>query len=182
MTVPPATRVDQTDRRILAELGRNGRASLSDVARRVHVSRANAYARVRRMIGDGVIKRFGAEICPVSVGLGTSAYVSLTIQQDAWVAVSRALRRIPGVDRICLCSGEVDVIVMVRTVDNTSLRDLVLEHIRSIPGVLTTRTVVVLDEFQGQGVTGALQEADPEPEFAPGIALNEFPTGNLHCS
>jgi DNA-binding Lrp family transcriptional regulator len=153
--------VDATDRRILLELTHSGRASMSDVAQRVHISRANAYARVRRLIDGGVIERFAAHVSPEGVGLGTSAYVSLSILQNSWRDVSEALQRVPGVEHVALCSGDMDVMVLVRTSDNASLRDLVLEEIRSIPGVLTTRTVIVLDEMRGAGVTAALENSLP---------------------
>lgn len=156
MTALHPVPVDSTDRRILLELSHSGRASMNDVAGRVHVSRANAYARVRRLVEGGVIERFTAHVSPQGVGLGTSAYVSLSILQNSWRDVSDALQQVPGVDHVALCSGDMDVMVLVRTSDNASLRDLVLEEIRSIPGVLTTRTVIVLDEIRGVGVSGAL--------------------------
>ncbi len=160
--------VDSTDRRILLELTHSGRASMSEVAQRVHVSRANVYARVRRLLDDGVIQHFAAHVSPEGVGLGTSAYVSLSILQNSWREVSEALRRVPGVEHVALCSGDVDVIVLVRTADNASLRDLVLDEIRAIPGVLTTRTVIVLDEMRGAGIPGALaRDIDPREARTP---------------
>lgn len=167
MTAPIHTLVDPTDRRILLELAHSGRASMSEVAGRVHISRANAYARVRRLVEGGIIERFAAHVSPGGVGLGTSAYVSLSIRQNSWREVSTALQGVPGVDHVALCSGDMDVMVLVHTSDNASLRDLVLEKIRSIPGVLTTRTVIVLDEMRGVGVPGALASSlreDTEPK------------------
>ncbi|WP_405792515.1 Lrp/AsnC ligand binding domain-containing protein [Streptomyces sp. NBC_01506] len=41
---------------------------------------------------------------------------------------------------------------LVRTPDNTALRDVVLDSIQSIPGVRSTRTWLVFEEDQGKGV------------------------------
>jgi DNA-binding Lrp family transcriptional regulator len=60
--VPPPRPLDVTDRAILRILRTDGRASIRSVADRVHVSRANAYARINRLIDDGVIRGFSARV------------------------------------------------------------------------------------------------------------------------
>lgn len=156
MNLSAGHRIDVIDRRVLLELGRNGRTSMNDLARRVHISRANAYARVHRMVQEGVIERFTALVSPEGVGLGASAYVALGIRQNSWREVREQLRQIQGIDHVALCSGEMDVIVLVRTADIASLRELVLEELQSIRGVLTTRTTMIFEETRGGGVPGAL--------------------------
>lgn len=163
MTAVPSLGLDTIDRRILVELTHSGRTSMAELAQRVHVSRANAYARVRRLVDQGVIERFTTHVSPEGVGFGTSAYVSIVIRQNAWPGVGDALNRVPGVEHISLCSGDVDVMVLVRAADNNSLRDLVLNRIRAIPGVLKTRTTIVLDEIRGPGLVAALDETAQEP-------------------
>lgn len=155
-SISPEQQTDEIDRRILLELGRNGRTSMNDLAHRVHISRANAYARVHRMVQDGVIERFTALVSAQGVGLGASAYVALSIRQNSWREVREQLSRVQGIDHVALCSGEMDVIVLVRTADITSLRELVLEQLQSIPGVITTRTSIIFEEAHGGGVPGAL--------------------------
>ncbi len=53
--LPPPRPLDAIDQDILKMLQADGRASIRSVAERVHVSRANAYARINRLIEDGVI-------------------------------------------------------------------------------------------------------------------------------
>ncbi|MET0641178.1 MAG: Lrp/AsnC family transcriptional regulator, partial [Jiangellaceae bacterium] len=100
-----ARALDDVDRRILAELTRDGRVSVRTLAERVHVSRANAYARVDRLVGDGVITGYTAQIDPERAGLGTSAYVLLTIQQNTWREVAAALNALPYVEHFALVGG-----------------------------------------------------------------------------
>lgn len=59
---PPARPLDAIDRDILRILQQDGRASIRSVSDRVHVSRANAYARINRLIEDGVIRGFSARV------------------------------------------------------------------------------------------------------------------------
>lgn len=139
--------VDDTDLRIVAALRRDGRMSVRALAQEVHVSRAGAYARLERLQDQGVITGFTAVVSPEKVGLGTSAYVSVSIEQNSWRQVAAAMRVLPGVEQAALVGAEFDVLVQVRTRDNHELRDVVLEQIQGVPGVKATRTGLIFEEM-----------------------------------
>ncbi|MEE1939473.1 Lrp/AsnC family transcriptional regulator [Streptomyces sp. TRM 70361] len=143
---PPARPLDPIDRAILRMLQLDGRASVRSVAERVHVSRANAYARINRLVEDGVIRGFAARVDHERAGQGASAYVELKIVQNSWRTVRAKLRALPGAAHIALVSGDFDVLLLVHTPDNRALRELVLTRIQSIPEVLGTRTLLVFEE------------------------------------
>jgi DNA-binding Lrp family transcriptional regulator len=138
--------LDAIDRDILQILQADGRASIRAVAERVHVSRANAYARINRLIDDGVIRGFGARVNHERAGHGTSAYITLKIIQNSWRTVREQLRQLPGASHIALVGGDFDVLLLVHTPDNRALRELVLTRLQAIPEVLSTRTLLVFEE------------------------------------
>ncbi|GAA0663453.1 Lrp/AsnC family transcriptional regulator [Kitasatospora atroaurantiaca] len=140
------SRLDRVDRSILRLLQQDGRASIRSVAERVHVSRANAYARISRMVDDGVIRGFTARVDHEKAGQGASAYITLKIVQNSWRTVREQLLGLPGVAHIALVGGEFDVLLLVHTADNHALRELVLGRIQSIPEVLGTQTLLVFEE------------------------------------
>jgi DNA-binding Lrp family transcriptional regulator len=111
----------------------------------VHVSRANAYARINRLVEDGVIRGFGARVDHERAGHGTSAYVTLKIVQNSWRTVRAQLRQLPGASHIALVGGDFDVLLLVHTPDNRALRELVLTRLQAIPEVLSTRTLLVFE-------------------------------------
>ncbi|MER6189004.1 Lrp/AsnC family transcriptional regulator [Streptomyces cyaneofuscatus] len=145
-TPSPARPLDAIDRDILRILQTDGRASIRSVAERVHVSRANAYARINRLVEDGVIRGFGARVDHERAGQGASAYITLKIVQNSWRTVREQLQALPGATHIALVSGDFDVLLLVHTPDNRALRELVLTRIQSIPEVLSTRTLLVFEE------------------------------------
>ena len=147
-----ARALDDVDRRILGKLSDDGRMSIRALAEEVHISRANAYARVNQLLADGVIAGFAARLDPERAGLGTSAYVMLTIQQNTWREVSAALQDLPYVEHFALVGGDFDVLTLVRAPDNAALRHIVLERIQEIDGVRGTRTWLIFDEHDGRGV------------------------------
>ncbi|WP_330174883.1 Lrp/AsnC family transcriptional regulator [Streptomyces sp. NBC_01498] len=154
---PPPRPLDAIDRDILRILQADGRASVRSVAERVHVSRANAYARINRLVEDRVIRGFGARINHERAGQGASAYITLKIVQNSWRTVREQLQELPGATHIALVSGDFDVLLLVHAPDNRTLRELVLTRLQSIPEVLSTRTLLVFEE------TDLDQNAPPAP-------------------
>jgi DNA-binding Lrp family transcriptional regulator len=149
------TQIDELDRRILEELQADGRISIRALAERVQISRANAYTRVERMTRTGIIRGFSAHIDPVLSGLSTSAYITLTVRQNAWRDLKKRLEAISEIKHMALVGGEFDVILLVRTPDNESLRTVVLDQLQAIPGVLATRTLLIFEDLQNLPRPGA---------------------------
>jgi DNA-binding Lrp family transcriptional regulator len=158
---PDHPRVDAVDRSILAELTRSGRLSVRELAERIHLSRAQTYVRLDRLVGDGVITGFGAKLDPEAAGLATSAYVMVAIEQNSWREVAAQLQQIPYVEHLALVGGEFDVLVLVRAPDNASLRHVVLDRIQETRGVRSTRTALLFEELDGPGGFGGVD--DPRP-------------------
>jgi hypothetical protein len=77
-----AVPLDEVDRNIIAELTRDGRMSVTQVAENVHISRAHAYTRIARLTGEGVLTKFTALVDPIKAGLKSSAYVTLKVQAN----------------------------------------------------------------------------------------------------
>ncbi|CAM2805361.1 Lrp/AsnC family transcriptional regulator [Saccharomonospora xinjiangensis] len=146
-----AAPLDATDKAMLAALTDDARISIRALADRLNISRANAYSRLDRLTRDGVITGFGARVDPKLAGLGTSAYVLLTVEQMAWRSLKAALHEMPYIEHIALVGGDFDVLLLVRTPDNATLRDVVLEHIHAMEGVRGSRTWLIFEEGDGPG-------------------------------
>ncbi|WIY06351.1 Lrp/AsnC family transcriptional regulator [Amycolatopsis mongoliensis] len=145
-TVPA---LDEVDRAMLAELTSDGRLAVRALAERLHISRTNAYARLERLMAEGVITGFGARVDPRRAGLGTSAYIMVTVEQTSWRTMATDLHEIPYVDHVALVGGDFDILLLVRTPDNTTLRDVVLERLQALEGVRSTRTWLIFEELPG---------------------------------
>lgn len=139
-------KIDAIDRRIVDELRTDSRLSVSALAERVSISRANAYNRLARLTEDGVIKRFTVDVDHRAMGDSITALILMDIDQHAWRKVENQVMALPGVERVALTTGTFDVMVVVRTKDMDTLRDVVLEKLQSMPAVRSTQTSFVLDE------------------------------------
>ncbi|MCS0635256.1 Lrp/AsnC family transcriptional regulator [Streptomyces sp. LP05-1] len=119
---------------------------------------------------DGVIRGFGARINHERAGQGASAYITLKIVQNSWRSVREQLQALPGAAHIALVSGDFDVLLLVHTPDNRTLRELVLTRIQAIPEVLSTRTLLVFEETDIDRRSPAPAASPPAEEPASGAS------------
>jgi DNA-binding Lrp family transcriptional regulator len=138
--------VDAVDRAILRALSEDGRMAVTELAEKVNVSRANAYARLARLESDGVIEGYSVRINPRAIGLEVAALIFLTTEQSAWRELREQLLQIPEVEFVGFATGDLDFVVLVRASHTDELRDVVLERFIALPGVRKTQTVLLLDD------------------------------------
>jgi Lrp/AsnC family leucine-responsive transcriptional regulator len=73
--------MDETDRRLLRLLQKDGRMTNVDLARQAHLSQTAALERVRRLQRDGVIEGFTAILNPVALDRGLLVFVELVLER-----------------------------------------------------------------------------------------------------
>ena len=144
------SRMDAVDTAILDVLRADSRTSIRDVAAQVGISRANAYARVKRMVDTRVIRSFTIDVDPAALGLGLSAYVHVRTKQNSWKSFRKKVWQLEEAAHVALVTGDFDCVILVRARDADHLRELVLERIQSLPEVIATQTVLVFEEHVGQ--------------------------------
>jgi len=165
---PGGGELDDIDRAMLEILVEDGRASAQDIARRLSISRSNAYARLNRLRASGTLRAVRAEVDPAALGYPITAMILVNADQHAWEEVRAQLVLLPGCEYLAMTSGEFDFIVVVHVRDVPALRDVVLQRLHRIEGVRSTRTVFVLDEERrpvGSALTAP--QARPGPPERP---------------
>lgn len=92
--------VDRIDRQILAELQKDGRLSITELAGKVGLSLSPCHRRLRELERRGVITGYHAVIDPEKVGLAFQALVFVTMRQEdreTLLGFEEAVARIPNV-------------------------------------------------------------------------------------
>lgn len=131
---------------MLSILVDEGRTSVNEVAVRAGISRATAYARYDRLMANGVIRGFRADIDPHAIGLDIAAMILINVEQGSWPTTRNKVSRLPGVEYVAMTSGEFDFVLLVRMPDIAALRDVVLYQLQGMPEVRSTHTIFILDE------------------------------------
>ena len=140
-------RIDKLDRQILSIISRNARIPFKDVAEECGVSRAAVHQRVSRLIEDGVITGSGFYVNAKSLGYSTCTYIGLNLERgNMYKEVVKELMKIPEIVECHFTTGPYTMLAKVYARDNEQLMDLLNNHIQSIPGIVSTETLISLEQ------------------------------------
>jgi Lrp/AsnC family transcriptional regulator, leucine-responsive regulatory protein len=156
--------IDDLDRRILRELGRNARATNVEIARQVGLSEAPCSRRIRRLEQSGVIAGYSVRVDPASVGVGINAFITLTLDMVSAQSADRfaeVVRESPHVLECYIVSGGAYALLHVAAADIRSYSEFVLDRLRTIPGVKDLNSNFVMRAVKEAGGLPQLLDGDP---------------------
>ncbi len=139
-----STDLDAKDLDIVSCLQDNGRASLGSIAERVGLSSPAVAERLKKLEERGIITGFGVRIHPVSLALDISAIIQVRV--DSSTHYPKFLAKATNHEEVMEChaiTGEASHLLKIRT-KNTSTLERLLGEIQRWPGVIGTRTNLVL--------------------------------------
>src|SRR3984885_186820 len=116
--------VEETNRKIVSLLARDGRMSFTELARQTGLSVSATHQRVRRLERRGVITGYAAVVNPSDVGLPLTAFVSIKPFDPA--SPDDAPQRLAHLQAIEAChsvAGEENYILKVRVATPSELED-----------------------------------------------------------
>lgn len=134
---------DETDRRIIALLRENARASTAELARKLKLSRTTVQSRIERMQVKGPIAGYTLRVHDAYERALIQAHVMIITLPKLSSKVEAELRRLPEVRKLYTISGVYDLIAMVATETVESMNSL-LDHIGALDGVDRTQSSIIL--------------------------------------
>jgi len=138
---------DDLDRRILAALVDDARATFAEVGAMVGLSAPAVKRRVDRLRASGAITGFSAQVDPAALGWTTEAYVELFCRgRTSPGDIAAAVAKHPEVVDACTITGEADALLHIRASDVRHFEQVV-ERIGAEPFVVRTRSVIVLSRL-----------------------------------
>jgi Lrp/AsnC family leucine-responsive transcriptional regulator len=138
-----AMTLDEIDRKILAELRRNGRASVTDIARAVGLSPAPVSRRIERMEVTGVIRGYTAIIDDRQTG-SLEAFTEVRLTGNTETAeLGELLSQVHEVQEFFTIAGDPDVLVRIR-VDDVDHLQRVVNALRRTGKLTGTKTLIVM--------------------------------------
>lgn len=121
-----SVRLDDLDRKILAQLQRNADQSLDEIARQVGSSKTPVWTRIRKMREGGVIGPATVILDPEALGLEACFFVLIRTSEHEAAWQNRfldALRSRPEVQEAHRLAGEIDYILKVRVANARAYDD-----------------------------------------------------------
>ncbi len=148
--------LDSTDRKLLAALQRDGRASMQALSQLVNLSARATLNRVRRLEADGHIEGYRAVLARASVDeqIGVFAEIALKDQRRAIVTCfEQRMRATPEVLACYVISGRYDYLVRIACRDLTQYHALINSWFDDvtlgIEKIVTNTELQTIKEFTG---------------------------------
>jgi DNA-binding Lrp family transcriptional regulator len=135
--------VDDRDQQLVAELRRDGRASVQHLAERLDVSRATIRQRMARLIADGEILGFTAVTRGDVSDAPVRGLVMIGIEGRGGDRIMARLTGMAQVTAVHSTNGRWDLIVEISALSLVEL-DEVLRRIRNLEGVVNSETNLLL--------------------------------------
>jgi DNA-binding Lrp family transcriptional regulator len=142
---------DQLDLAILKELQTNGRISVADLARKIHLSPPAVHQRIKRLERAEVIRQYVALVDREAAGYDVLCFIRLSIQPHTKAQMENfqaAAGQLPAVLECYHTAGSYDLLLKVLVRDHKELERFINEHLMTIAGVERIETNVVLSEMK----------------------------------
>ena len=130
--------IDETDRRILRVLQKDGRISNADLSERVNLSPSACHRRVGRLEQAGYIDGYVALVNPRKIGRPVIVFVEITLSTQAdevLEAFEREVKLIPDVLECHLMAGTADYLLKVCAEDSEDFARIHRRYLARLPGV-----------------------------------------------
>jgi Lrp/AsnC family leucine-responsive transcriptional regulator len=140
--------LDRYDRAILSILATEGRIAITELARRIGLSKTPCQARVRKLENAGFITGYRAVLDPGKLGLGHVTFVEVRLgdtREAALRAFNAAVRKVPEIEQCHMIAGAFDYLLKVRSRDIDAYRRVLGEVISALPHVASTSTHVSME-------------------------------------
>ncbi|WP_054841561.1 Lrp/AsnC family transcriptional regulator [Thermococcus peptonophilus] len=135
--------LDSLDKSILRILQEDGRASYSEIARRIGVPESTVRLRVKKLLERGIIRKFAALINPFKAGYSIVAFIAVDTEPGKVKEAAEKLSKLPEVDVLGIATGAHDILMQVTVRDLKELEDFLIEKLGSIDGIKSTETSIL---------------------------------------
>jgi len=125
-----------------------------ELAAAIHLSAPQCFRRVRSLEERGIIRGYHATVDGPAVGLGVTAFVSLSIGGNAAGQAREIEAQIREFRQVLEChivSGDCDYLLKVVASDLKALSQFLTDRLMQVPGVANVRSMICLEEIKPAG-------------------------------
>ena len=146
--------MDEKDGKILELLKENSKLTTHQISKKLNVPITTVHNRIKKLVSEGIIKRFTIEADNKKLGRPISAFINISVdykllkhlkitQHD----LARKIKNNESVEEAAIVTGGTDIIIKVRVKDIDELDKFVTRDLRNYEGIEQTQTMVILNEI-----------------------------------
>lgn len=123
----------------------NGRITWSELAGMLGLSSPAVAERVRKLEEQGILLGYAALVDADKTGNGLTALVAVSLERPAHrEGFLQLVHRLPEIQECHHTAGDDDYILKIRCRGTKDLDRIISDELKSLPGIVRTRTTIVL--------------------------------------
>jgi len=135
--------IDEKDLAILETLRGDSSLSIQKIARKTGIPIATVHHRLKRLLSDGIIKRFTIVLDKAKLGKRLVAHVLIkAAPKSDHIRLLEKLMRHDAVEDGSAITGPFDVMIKIRVADVEELDHFVLKFLRTFDEIATTESMI----------------------------------------
>ncbi len=127
--------MDQVDKKILQLLQENDKIQYQKIANELDIGASTVHYRIKKLLNNGTIKSFSANIDPEKVGYTTTAVLGVNVDPLKMQEIAKKLSTFDEVQVVATSSGDHDIIIQILAKDGKHLWHFINDKIKTIEGV-----------------------------------------------
>jgi Lrp/AsnC family transcriptional regulator for asnA, asnC and gidA len=143
--------LDEIDHKILETLRRDARTPFTEIGRDLGISDATVHVRVKKLMDEGIIKKYTIEVDEEILGRNVHGFVLINVKPGSLEEVANQLVENKKVRAIYEIHGPNDLIVKISAGDLDEMRNLMLK-IRETPDVTTSELITIFKVWKEKNV------------------------------
>ncbi|MFC2027564.1 Lrp/AsnC family transcriptional regulator [Chloroflexota bacterium] len=164
--------MDQLDLMILKEMETDGRQPVSDLAKKLGTSRANASRKLKRLL-EQKITSIVAFTNPLVLGYRTVAMIGIQVSPREIHETADRLSALSHVHLVIIAAGRHDIIIWTMFQTPTDLSTFLGSDLGAISGITSTETMIVLEmkkqSFDFLSASGMASNGDQPQQNIPPV-------------
>ena len=141
--------LDSNDIKVIKKLMEQSRTTWAELGNLLGLSAPAAADRVHKLEEKGVIKGYTTLVDPEAVGYGLAALIAVILERpEHREEFFKKIYMLPEIQECHHIAGDEDYILKVRCTGTRDLERLISEEIKSVKGVIKTRTTIILSTIK----------------------------------
>jgi Lrp/AsnC family leucine-responsive transcriptional regulator len=142
--------MDEIDRKIITILQQNGRASYTDIAKDVGLSRVGVQARINALMENGTIEKITAVINPEKLGITVSAFFNVEVEPKHLIEVADNLADEPEVSSLYHMTGPSKLHMHGLFISNREMELFLQKKLYVLPGITSVDCQVLINRYKSR--------------------------------
>ncbi len=147
MLVKEVVKIDKIDRKIIELLKKDGRMSYRKIAEEIGRTEVTVRRRVRKLIKEGVIRKFTVVIDPVKIGKSVQAFISIPVDVKETSKLVEKLKGLEEVSEAYFLAGRTILLLKINVEDLNALSRFLEEKLKVLGETRNVETYLILKDL-----------------------------------